>query len=169
MTEHIAYIGAAAGVSPFTAQAYCDARARLPLGVYQALLTRVIDAALPLTRRPEHLWHVDGSSFSMPDTPELQHAFGQPGGQAKGCGFPVAHLLVLISAGTGLLLDAVASPLRTGDVGVAADSHAHLDADDVLVGDDAFGTYAHLASLIGAAMHGRRPAGPTPAAVGRRE
>ncbi len=33
---------------------------------------------------------MDGSSFSMPDTPELQAAFGQPGNQEPGCGFPVA-------------------------------------------------------------------------------
>ena len=36
---------------------------------------------------------VSGSSFSMPDTAALQAHFGQPGNQAKGCGFPVAHIL----------------------------------------------------------------------------
>ena len=44
---------------------------------------------------------MDGSSCSMPDTPELQRHFGQPGNQRPGCGFPVAHLLVLFHAGTG--------------------------------------------------------------------
>src|SRR6185312_6337734 len=34
----------------FTASAYCQARSRLPLAAYQALLTRVCDAALPATR-----------------------------------------------------------------------------------------------------------------------
>jgi hypothetical protein len=48
----------------------------------------------------------------MPDTPELQHAFGQPGKQAPGCGFPVAHLLTLFHAGTGLLLRTIAAPAR---------------------------------------------------------
>src|SRR4051812_17927328 len=74
----------------FTASAYCQARSRLPLGLYQSLLTRVVDAALPLTRRGEHLWlgrhrvfHLDGSSFSMPDTPALRAAFGVPGGTAE--------------------------------------------------------------------------------------
>jgi hypothetical protein len=46
---------------------------------------------------------VDGSSFSMPDTPALQEHFGQPGKQLPGCGFPVAHLLALFHAGTGLV------------------------------------------------------------------
>ena len=54
--------------------------------------------------RPSHLL-VDGSSFSMPDTAALQAHFGQPGNQAKGCGFPVAHILAPFHAGTGLLLE----------------------------------------------------------------
>lgn len=148
----------------FTASGYCQARSRLPLGVYQSLLGRVVDAALPLTRRPGHLWlgrhrtfHVDGSTFSMPDTPGLRRAFGLPGGQAEGCGFPVAHLLVLFSAATGLLLDAWASRMRTGDLAQAPEAHAHLREGDVLVGDDAFGTYAHLALLLQGKSHGLFP------------
>ena len=147
----------------FTAEAYCQARARLPLSVYQALLTAACDAALPRTRDAAHLWrghrtfHVDGSTFSMPDTAELRGAFGMPAGQAPGCGFPVAHLLVLFSAATGLLLDAFASPLRTGDLAQAPELHLHLDAGDVLIGDDSFGTYAHLALLLQAGLHGLFP------------
>lgn len=149
----------------FTASSYCDARKRLPLSVYQAVLTDVIDAALPATRRQEHRWlgrhrvfHVDGSTFSMPDTPELRKAFGMPSGQADGCGFPVAHLLVLFSAQTGLLLDAWAGPLRTGDVAQAPEAAAHLLPSDVLLGDDSFSSYVHLALLSRDKLHGLFPA-----------
>jgi hypothetical protein len=148
---------------PFTPGAYCQARSRLPLSVYRSLLTRVVDAALPHTREARHRWrghrvfHVDGTTFSMPDTPPLREAFGHPHGQAEGCSFPAAHLLVLFSASTGLLLDAAAGPLYTGDVGVAAGMHPHLDEGDVLVGDDAFGTYAHIALLLRAGLHGLFP------------
>ena len=147
----------------FTGSAYCQARGRLPLAVYQELLRRVCEAVMPRTREAEHLWrghrtfHVDGSSFSMPDTPELRKAFGLPSGQKEGCGFPTAHLLVLFSAATGLLLDAVASPLRTGDVSEAPGVHRHLSAGDLLVGDDSFGTYVHLALLLRAGLHGLFP------------
>src|SRR5438034_3869850 len=151
----------------FTASAWCQARARLPLEVYQAMLTRVCDAALPRTRESSHLWHghrtfhVDGSTFSMPDTPDLRRAFGQPGGQKAGCGFPVAHLLVLFNAGTGLLIDAFASPLRTGDVAQACEYLAHLDGGeeggDILIGDDSFSGYAHIALLLQANLHGLFP------------
>jgi len=162
--SEVRHIGGGGRGGSFTASAYCQARARLPLRVYQSLLTDVIDAALPATRQEPHLWlgrhrtfHVDGSTFSMPDTAELRAAFGMPAGQAKGCGFPVAHLLVLFSAATGLLLDAAASPLRTGDLAGAAGLHPLLDPGDVLVGDDAFGTYAHLALLLQARLHGLFP------------
>src|SRR5947199_5649890 len=84
------------GGKRFTPSAYCQARARLPLAVVQGLLTHVCDAALVATRQPDHLWlgrhrvfHVDGSTFSMPDTPELVRAFGLPHGPAPGCGFPM--------------------------------------------------------------------------------
>ena len=59
---------------------------------------------------------IDGSSFSMPDVAALQAYFGQPGNQAKGCGFPVAHILALFHAGTGLLLEVFAAPLRSHDM-----------------------------------------------------
>src|SRR5687768_18584961 len=96
-----------------------------------------------LMKQKDRLWRghrafaVDGSSFSMPDTPELREAFGQPAGQAKGCGFPVAHLLVMFDVATGLLLDAVASPMHTSDVSQAAESHARLGEGDVLIADEA--------------------------------
>src|SRR5262249_36748691 len=105
----------------FSDAAFCMARARLPLAVFQAVLRGMVQALIPDTRT-QGLWHghrtflVDGSSFSMPDTPALQARFGQPGNQKKGCGFPVAHLLALFHAGTGLLLEVAAAPLRTHDL-----------------------------------------------------
>jgi hypothetical protein len=76
----------------------------------------------PADREGEHRWRghrvllIDASSFSMPDTPELQARFGQPGQQRAGCGFPVAHLLTLFNARTGLAVDAIAAPLRTHEM-----------------------------------------------------
>ena len=150
-------------VESFTAQAYCEARRRLPLAVYQDLLGEVCSAVLGQTRRAEHLWHghrtfhIDGSTFSMPDTPPLRKAFGLPWGQKEGCGFPCAHLLVLFSASSGLLLEAWASPLRTGDMAQAAEAHRRLEQGDVLIGDDSFSSYTHLAMLKTQGLHGLFP------------
>jgi hypothetical protein len=132
--------------------------------VLQALLFRVHEqAVLPSINQDEQRWrghrtfHIDGSSFSMPDTPELRRAFGCPSGTAQGCGFPVAHLLVLFSASTGLLLDAFAAPLRSGDLEQTPELHLHLDEKDLLIGDDNFSGYAHLALLVAAKLHGLFP------------
>jgi hypothetical protein len=147
----------------FTPSAYCQARSRLPLRVYQGLLSEVIGAVMPQTRQTTHLWHghrtfhVDGSTFSMPDTQELRKVFGMPVGQKKGCGFPAAHLLVLFNAATGLLVDAWASSLHTGDLAQTSKVHLHLDAGDVLIGDDIFSGYAHLAMLQKGELHGLFP------------
>ena len=85
----------------FTASAFSQARAALPRAVYRAVLREMVKGLIPATEKVG-LWRghrtflEDGSAFSMPDTPELQAHFGQPGGQAKGCGFPIAHILALV-------------------------------------------------------------------------
>jgi hypothetical protein len=87
-----------------TASAYCQARTRLPLAVFERLL-RALRGAVQHEPLDEGRWlghrtfWADGSSFSMADTPELQEHFGQPGGQQPGCGFPVAHLMALFHGG----------------------------------------------------------------------
>jgi hypothetical protein len=149
----------------FSAQAYCQARTRLPLAVLQTLCRRVCDEArlthasdtalLFLTHR---VFVVDGSSFSMPDTPELQEAFGQPGAQKPGCGFPVAHLLAMFDINTGMLIETIASPLRTHDLKQVSQLHPHLREGDLLMGDTAFGSYAHFSLLLQAKLHGLMPA-----------
>ena len=146
-----------AGVS-FTGAAYCAARARLPLALFEDLLERVCDALFPELQetgrwRGHRTWSLDGSSFSMSDTPELQDYFGQPSGQAKGCGFPVAHILALFHAGTGLLLRVVAAPMRTHDMRHSALMHTELDEGDILLADRGFASFAHLALLFLRKMH----------------
>ena len=96
---------------------------------------------------------VDGSSFSMPDTAVLQAHFGQPGNQAKGCGFPVAHILALFHAGTGLLLEVFAAPLRSHDMAGIAGILPLLAAGDLLLADRGFCSFAHLAMLMSKGVH----------------
>jgi hypothetical protein len=105
----------------FCAAAYCQARARLPLRFFALLLERFATAVQPSIsgegRWPGHrTCLVDGSGSSMPDTPALQEAFGQPSVQRPGCGVPVARLLGLCHADTGLLLKLVVAPLLTHDL-----------------------------------------------------
>lgn len=142
----------------FSGAAYCRARQRLGLEV----IRRIVDAfARGIGRSdPVSTWHghrvmlIDGSGFSMPDTPELQSHFGQPGGQQPGCGFPVAHMLALIDATAGFLYDVIIAPLRTHEMAHAAQLHPRLVPGDIVVGDRGFCSYAHLALILQANLHG---------------
>jgi hypothetical protein len=142
----------------FSAAAYCQARARLPLRLFDLLLERFGRALQPCLAN-EGRWHghrtflVDGSGCSMPDTPALQETFGQPTVQRPGCGFPVARLLGLFHASTGLLLKLVVAPLLTHDLAQVQAVHPSLRPGDVLVGDRGLCSYAHLALLVQAGIH----------------
>ena len=67
----------------FTGSAFCKARKRLPLAVFKGLLRRLADTLLPHSRSAhaddEGRWFghrvfiMDGSSCSMPDTPEFSN------------------------------------------------------------------------------------------------
>lgn len=137
----------------FSDSAYCQARRRLPLAVLERLVERTaatLRAASEDARWLGHrVWIVDGSSFSMPDEPELQARFGQPGGQREGCGFPTAKWLALFDVATGMLLRSTTAPLRTHDAARAAAVSDGLEKGDVVLGDRGFCSYAHLAILIG--------------------
>ena len=143
---------------PVTASAYCQARMKLPLAVFEQLLCSVSHALQhqPLDKGRwlgHRTFWVDGSSFSRPDTPALQAHFGQPGKQLPGCGFPVAHLLALFHAGTGLVVQILTAPLRTHDLSEVVGLHPDLRPGDVLIADRGFCSSAHLALLVPAGVH----------------
>src|SRR5262249_46363692 len=112
----------------FPASPSCPPRPRPPRGVLQAFLGGTIGTCEPLTDTAG-LWHghrtwlVDGTGVSMPDRPDLQRAFGQPTNQAAGCGFPVARVLALFHAGTGLLQHFLTAPLRSHEMSRVALLH----------------------------------------------
>ncbi len=140
--------------------AYVNARKRLPIDVLGMVLWRVSRDT------PQHaagsdlrgwLGHrvmfIDGSGVSMPDTPALQNTFGQPGRVRAGCGFPVMHTLWLFDAATGLIVDFIAGRWNTHDLADAHRLHPMMEDGDVLVGDRAFCSYAHIALLLQANLH----------------
>jgi hypothetical protein len=153
--QHVVHFGG----WTFSASAYCQARRRLPLRVWQHLLESTAARLRRTTEqesrwRGHRVWIVDGSSFSMPDVPALRRHFGQPPSQRPGCGFPLAKLLAVFDLSTGMLLRAAAAPLRTHESSQLAAVHAALAPGDVLLGDRAFCSYAHLALLVQRGLHG---------------
>ena len=139
--------------------AYCNARARLPLEALGTLAASVgasmRDASADVGRwRGHRLWLIDGSSTSLPDAAGLQRVFGQPAAMKPGCGFPVAHVLMLMDAYTGFIADMLVGAWSTRDIAQASATHASMGEGDVLVGDRAFGSYAHFALLLQRNLHG---------------
>jgi hypothetical protein len=143
----------------FSDSAYCQARKRLSLRALHRLLESIAAAGLRATDSDyrwlgHRVWVLDGSSFSMPDTPELQAAFGQPGNQRPGCGFPVAKWLALFDVATGMLLRSSTAPLRSHEMSRCAAISEGVAAGDIVMGDRGLGSYAHLAILAGRGLHG---------------
>jgi hypothetical protein len=99
------------GQSPCSAEtgAYCQARKRLPEKFF-ADVARQAGRTLEAGVDPKWLWkgrrvHVyDGSSVSMPDTPENQRDYPQPGTQRRGLGFPLARIAAVFSLACGAVL-----------------------------------------------------------------
>ena len=102
----------AQGQSPCSAEtgAYCQARKRLPEAFFSEV-ARQTGRGLDSNVEQQWLWkrrrvHVfDGSSVSMPDTPENQRAYPQPDTQKPGLGFPLARLAAVFSLACGAVLD----------------------------------------------------------------
>ena len=144
--------------------AYVNARMRLPIDVLGMVLWRLNDEARRRTADVDHfrgfrgwLGHrvmfIDGSGVSMPDTKALREAFGVPGRVLEGCGFPVMHTLWLFDAATGLIVDYIVGRWNRHDLADAAKLHPMMEDGDVLVGDRAFCSYAHLALLLQGNLH----------------
>lgn len=152
--QHVVHFGCWS----FSDSAYCLARKRLPLALFHWLLEKVAATFRSVTSGDSRwlghrVWLVDGSSFSMPDTPELQYHFGQPGGQRKGCGFPVAKWLAMFDLTTGMLLRSAPAALRTHEMSQSAAISRELEPGDIVLGDRGFCSYAHLALLSQRGFH----------------
>jgi hypothetical protein len=100
------------GQSPCSAEtgAYCQARKRLPEKFFSDV-ARHTGRALEANVDPRWLWKrrrvyiYDGSSVSMPDTPENQQDYPQPDTQKPGLGFPLARIAAVFSLACGAVLD----------------------------------------------------------------
>lgn len=136
--------------------AYCQARKRLPESVAKELF-RTTGKQLHEREMPEG-WRwkgrtvkvADGTTVSMPDTPENQAAYPQPRSQKPGVGFPLARMVVLFSLAVGTVLEAAIGQYRgkqTGEVSLLRGLYDSLESDDVLLGDRIYCTYFDIVTL----------------------
>lgn len=135
---------------------YCKARKRLPEPLVadlardsgRQLHEKVRDAGL-LGGRPIKI--ADGTTVSMPDTPENQQEYPQQPSQKEGLGFPIMRLVGLISLSCGAVLDVAMAPYkgkRTGETALLRQLLGGLRPGDVLLADAYFANYWTIALLL---------------------
>jgi hypothetical protein len=135
--------------------AYCTARNDLPEAACRQL---ACEAGWSLEKQAPDEWHwhghrvrvADGSTFTMPDTPANQAEYPQAKTQRRGCGFPIARVLVVFSLAVGTVLNAAIRPYagkQTGENTMFRQLHDMLEPGDVVLADRYFCGWFDLALL----------------------
>src|SRR5688500_14330722 len=137
--------------SPDTA-AYCRARDALAAEGLQKAVEHTAQA-LDASVSDEQLWLgrqvqvVDGTGIALPDTELNQGDYPQPSQQKPGCGFPVLRLVAFMSLATGAVSRYSLGNLHDHEQRLFQELRTHLKADDMVLGDRHFGTFANLVLL----------------------
>ena len=148
--------------------AYCQARKRLPVEVLQDAVRQTgrslrDQVSSTLTWLGRRVWLVDGTNCSMPDTPDLQAVFGQPGNQKPGCGFPVANVVALFCWASGAVLEAAIGPLRTSELRLWRTLWPALSPGEIVLGDCFYCSFYDFVGVMRRScdavfrLHQRRP------------
>jgi hypothetical protein len=102
----------------------------------------------------------------MPDTPENQKAYPQHPHQKRGCGFPIARIVVLLDLATGVVLDLAMAPWSgklTGENALLRGLRHCLQQGNILLADSYYSSYQEVATLLSIGgdvvmrQHGGRP------------
>jgi Transposase DDE domain len=135
---------------------YCKARERLPEALVADLARESavkLQARCPATEllkgRPIKI--ADGTTVSMPDTPENQKRYPQQPNQKPGLGFPIIRLVAVISLSCGALLDVAMGAYagkKTGETALLRKLFDQFQGGDVVLADAIFANYWTLAALL---------------------
>ena len=140
------------GEPSLSPSAYCQARARLGMQTLRlihghlawSLERRVPSGQLWLGRKVKI---VDGTTLSMPDTPDNQLSWPQPSSQQEGLGFPCMKLAGIFSLASGGLQDYASGTLHQHESILFRSLWDGLEKGDVMLGDRGFCSYGALAGL----------------------
>jgi hypothetical protein len=137
--------------SPETS-AYCQARARLEDATLQKIGAHMAQQ-MQRNTPDAHLWNgrrvkiVDGTTVSMPDTPDNQAQWPQTRSQKPGCGFPLLKLVGLFCLASGALLETVHTHMRQHEATLVRLLWKFLDPGDILLADRGFCSFFDLSTL----------------------
>lgn len=135
---------------------YCKARKRLPESLFDELV-RATGESLEAESKSSWRWKghivklVDGSTVSMPDTPENQEAYPQPKSQKEGVGFPIARIVAVLSLSCGSVIDLAIGPYQgkeTGEHALLRQMLNSFSSGDILLADRYYCSYWLIALLL---------------------
>lgn len=135
--------------------AYCRARQRLPVQMIKELVRH---SGHELQRRVLNKWKwkgrhvklIDGTTLSMPDTPENQSVYPQPKTQQPGVGFPLCRLVGVLDLSGGGVIDVAYGACEgkgSGEQGLLRKLLENMNKGDVVLGDAFFPSYFLLCAL----------------------
>lgn len=135
--------------------AYCQAKKRLPEKFF-ADIARETGQNLDESAQSDWLWKdrrvymFDGSTVSMPDTPENQDAYPQHDSQKPGLGFPLARIAAIFSLSCGAIIDLGICRYAgkgQGEISVFRTLWDFFRPGDVVLTDRLFCTWRELLTL----------------------
>jgi len=147
----------ASGKAPCAAEtsSYCEARQKLPEAVFARLVQET--GRQPHDEAPEkwllqgrRIKVVDGTTVSMPDTPENQQAFPQSRTQRPGVGFPIARLVVVFSLAVGTAVDMAMGKYKgkqTGEISLFRVLKNSLLPGEIILGDRVYSSFFDIVML----------------------
>jgi hypothetical protein len=147
----------AQGQSPCSAEtgAYCQARKRLPESFFADVACqtgRALEANVDRRWlwKGRHVYLFDGTTVTMPDTPENQEAYPQVYNQKPGLGFPIARLGALISLACGAVVNlgfCQYAGKGQGEVSLLRRLWDSLRPGDILLADALLANWTNLVML----------------------
>ncbi len=140
---------------------YCKARDKLPL---ESLINAVNETGKALHEQASTDWRwkghntlvVDGTTLLMADTESNQEAYPQQATQKPGLGFPIMRLVGLISLSTGAVISSANAPYqgkKTGETSLFSELFGDIPANDLLLADRYYCTWAIIALLLKQGSH----------------
>ncbi len=152
------------GLAPYSTNtgSYCKARQRLPLEMLSSatcltgrFLTEITPEQWCWQERAVRL--IDGTTVTLPDTPENQIVYPQQKAQKQGLGFPICRIVGIICLASGAILNAAMGSYKGKGAGEQTLLRGMLDTfetGDVVLGDALFSDYFLLAELMARGVDG---------------
>lgn len=141
---------------------YCEARRRLPLELLRTLLAQMVERAQ--AEVPES-WKwlgkhfvkvVDGTTFTLPDSPANRAAYPPDGESAAGLRYPLLRLVSVFSLPLGLVQDFRYGPYQgkgTGEISLFRQLLDSFQSGDVLLADKYYCSYRDVCTLFQRGVH----------------